>query len=193
MLQRSDIQLKALLNAACNDVDNTCTVQLGDFRSIWWGINCPSIFTSVICFKILDHLKNLTSVWKCVEMELFSQSCLNNLERLNFIICLQTKDLLCHHPRHDLVIFGWIYQNVNYFSAIIWKEKKNKVNREDLNSCCFVSTGNVEILTTGCYFHFKRYDETIYEFWKLRRVCLSSKNSQMVWCSSIKFGIVHTH
>ena len=44
--------------------------------------------------KFLTNLKILTSVRKCVETELFEISCLNNLERLLFVICLHTKDLL---------------------------------------------------------------------------------------------------
>ena len=45
-------------------------------------------------FKLLDQLENLTPVWKFVEAELPSEPCLNNLERLRFVICLYTKDLL---------------------------------------------------------------------------------------------------
>ena len=51
-------------------------------------------------FKLLDQLENLTPVWKFVEAELPSEPCLNNLERLGFVICLYTKDLLLHRPRH---------------------------------------------------------------------------------------------
>jgi len=51
-------------------------------------------------FKLLDQLENLTPVWKFVEAELPSEPCLNNLERLRFVICLYTKDLLLHRPRH---------------------------------------------------------------------------------------------
>jgi len=47
-------------------------------------------------FKLLDQLENLTPVWKFVEAELPSEPCLNNLERLRFVICLYTKDLLLH-------------------------------------------------------------------------------------------------
>ena len=93
-------------------------------RPRWWGTYCPMIFT------ILDPLENLTPVWKCIEIKLPSVSCLYNLERLSFVICLQTKDLLHHHPRHDFIIFGQIYQIVNCFLTIIWKEKANKVSRE---------------------------------------------------------------
>ena len=38
-----------------------------------------------------------------------------------------------HSPR----VIGWIYQNVNNFRTIIWKEKENKINKEDLSGRCF--------------------------------------------------------
>ena len=43
------------------------------------------IFTGTKSVKVLDQLENLTSVLKCVEIELPTVSCLNNLERLCFI------------------------------------------------------------------------------------------------------------
>ena len=79
-----------------------------------WRTCCP---TSVVSFKVLVLLKNLTFVWKYVEIEHPSLSCLNNLERYGFVICLHTKDLLfC--PIHDFAIFSSEYQVVNYFPAI---------------------------------------------------------------------------
>ena len=68
-----------------------------------------------------------------------------NVLKLNFPqylawTILKDFDLLLHCPKHEFVIFGWIYQNVTYFLAIIWKEKENKVNREDQRGHCFVST-----------------------------------------------------
>ena len=103
-------------------------------KSKRWGTYCPMIF------KVLDHLENLTPVWKYVQVERPSVFCLNNLERLSFVKCLHTKVLLLHCPRYDFAIFGYIYLNVNYFLTIIWKEKENKVNRKDLRGCHFVST-----------------------------------------------------
>ena len=47
-----------------------------------------TISTSAMSFKLLDQLENLTPVWKFVEAELPSEPCLNNLERLRFVICL---------------------------------------------------------------------------------------------------------
>ena len=62
-------------------------------------VRFPTIFTSVLSFKVLDQLENLTPAWKCVKAQLPSVPCLNNLERIAFV-CLPTKDLL-HRPRLD--------------------------------------------------------------------------------------------
>ena len=105
---------------------------LCDHRSRWWTC-CCTIFTCAMSFKILDKLENLIPVWKCVDIE-FLYVCLNNLDRLSFIICLHTKDLLLHGPRR--IHYIWLNK---YFPAIIWKEKENKVNRDDLSDCYFVS------------------------------------------------------
>ena len=113
---------------------------LGDWRPRWCETCCHMIFVSAMCFRVLDQFKNLTPVWKCFEIELPSLFCLNNLEKLSFLICLHPKDFLLHHPRHGFILFHWIYQNVNYFPGKIWKEKENKVNREDLRGHCLVST-----------------------------------------------------
>ena len=83
-------------------------------------------------FKVFDQLENLIPVWKCTEIELPSVSGSNNLIGLTFLICL--------HPGDDFAIICRISQNINYFSAIMWKEKENKVNSEELRSCCFVLT-----------------------------------------------------
>ena len=88
--------------------------------------------------KVLEHLENLTPVWKSVEIQLPSVSCLNNLERPCFVINLHTKALL-HHPRKDFTIFGQMYQNVNNFQSMIGKTKENKY-KKDLRGRCFVST-----------------------------------------------------
>ena len=48
------------------------------------------------------------------------------------------KTLLLLRSQEDFVIFGWIYQSVNYYPAIIRKEKGNNVNREDQKGHCFV-------------------------------------------------------
>ena len=61
------------------------------------------IFTSAISFKALGQLEKLTPNWRCVEIEL---PCLNNLERLSFIMCFYTKDFLLHRPRHYFTMFG---------------------------------------------------------------------------------------
>ena len=50
---------------------------------------------------------------------------------------VSASDYLVSYPRHSLGI-RLPYQNVNYFLAIIWKEKGNKVNKEDLRGLCFV-------------------------------------------------------
>ena len=75
------------------------------------------IFTSAMSFKVLDQLENWTPVWKWVETELPSVTSLNNLDGFSFIIYLYTKDLL-HHPKHDLSVFGKMYQNANYLPVI---------------------------------------------------------------------------
>ena len=49
--------------------------------SQWWLASM--IFTWAISLKILE---NLTPVWKCVEIELSSVACLNNLEIPRFIM-----------------------------------------------------------------------------------------------------------
>ena len=72
----------------------------GDILGCWncyrrpreWGTCCPTIFTSVMSVKVLDEPKNLTPVWKCVEIQLPAVSCSNSLEILSFVICLHTKD-----------------------------------------------------------------------------------------------------
>ena len=117
MLQVSTIQLMSLLNAAYKVVDNVCTFLQNDYLNV---LNHGStIFTRTMSFKVFNQLENLTPVWKYVEIELSPVSCLNNLERLNFVICLHTKDILFHHPRNNFAIFGLVHQNVNYFPAII--------------------------------------------------------------------------
>ena len=40
---------------------------------------------------VLDQLENLTPVWKFVEAELPSEPCLNNLERLRFVMFLHKR------------------------------------------------------------------------------------------------------
>ena len=140
MHRMSAVQLKALLSVVCQVVDYVCTLPLGDLKPRWWGLCCATIFTSIMSIKVLDQLENLTRVWKYIEIEVPSLSFLNNLKRLSFGIYLHAKDLLFNCLRHDLAIFGWIYQNVTYFPVIIWKEEENKVNREDLRGHCFIST-----------------------------------------------------
>ena len=107
---------------------------------IWWGTLNSTTFPSAMKFKVLDQLENLTPVWKSINFELPSLSCLNDLKRLSSVICFRTKDLLLHRPRYYFAIFVRIYLNVNYFSAIIWKGKEKKVNWEDLSGLCFDST-----------------------------------------------------
>ena len=84
---------------------NACTKKSGNL------VNAPPfccfiIFSSAMSLIVLDQLENLTRVWKCVEIELLSESYLNNFGRFSFVICLHTKDLLPHHPKRDFPIFG---------------------------------------------------------------------------------------
>ena len=44
----------------------------------------PLLYDLNKCHKLLDQLENLIPVWKCVETELPSISCLNNLEKTLF-------------------------------------------------------------------------------------------------------------
>ena len=105
MLQMSAVQLKVPLNVACKVVDNVCIVLLGWVEIEMARNPLPYNFTNTLSFKVLDQLENLNPVWKCVEIELLSISCLNNLKRLSPIICLHIKDLL-HCPKHDFDKFG---------------------------------------------------------------------------------------
>ena len=43
---------------------------------MWWGTRCPAISKWSMSFEVLDQFENLTSVWKCVEIEPLSASCL---------------------------------------------------------------------------------------------------------------------
>ena len=88
------IQLKTLFNETCRAVVNACTFLLSDRLNLLRNV-----------FKVLDQRENLTPVWKCVEMELSSVSCLNNFERISFVICRHTKDLL-YQSKHDFSIVG---------------------------------------------------------------------------------------
>ena len=51
------------------------------------------IFTSDVSISVLEQLENLTPVYKCVENEFPSVSCLNYLESLSFVICFNTKSV----------------------------------------------------------------------------------------------------
>ena len=64
---------------------------------------------------------------------------MNNLKRYNFVICLLSNDLMLHRPRHDFATFGSIYENVDYFPAIVNMKKENKVNKEDLRDRCLTT------------------------------------------------------
>ena len=65
-------------------------------------------------------------VWKCVKIELLSVSCMNNVKRLTFLLCLHIKDLMLHCSRHDFFIFGEKYQNGNYFLVTNLKQEREK-------------------------------------------------------------------
>ena len=146
--QRQDDQLKPIYSSSVPIQDVVLktsrewwTLEMGGERGsgrFWLAAqNYNDDDDDAMSFKVLDQLCNLTPVWKCVEIPFVS--CLKNLKRVTFIICLHTKQLF-HYPRHDFAIFCWIYQNVDYFPAIIWKGKANKVFREALKGCYFVST-----------------------------------------------------
>ena len=61
-------------------------------RPRWGGTHCSMIFTIVMSIKVPDHFESFTPVWKCVEIELPSASCLNNLER-------QFRNIVSSHKR----------------------------------------------------------------------------------------------
>ena len=67
--------------------------------------------------------------WKWIEIELSSVSCLNNIERLNFVTCLHTKNRQ-HHRKHDFVTFGSLYQNVTNFLFVLWRERETETEAE---------------------------------------------------------------
>ena len=59
----------------------------------WWGTRCLRIFTSAWSFKVLDHLENLTLLWKSFENKLPSVSCLDIFESLIFYMFLHKRSL----------------------------------------------------------------------------------------------------
>ena len=69
------------------------------------GAGYPTTFTSAVSFKVLEQLENVIPVCKRVEAKLNFCTLLNDLERLGFVICFHTNDLLFHQPRHDKTIF----------------------------------------------------------------------------------------
>ena len=119
MLQMSAIQLKVLLNTACKVVDNARIFLLGD-RCLQYSNGVRVVLVDVVLEEPSEEA-------------LPSVCCLNNLGRLSFVICLHP-DLKLYYSQHDFTIFGWIYLNVNYFPAIMWKKKENKVNRGDFRA-----------------------------------------------------------
>ena len=81
MFQISTIQLKTLLKAACKFIVNVrIFFRLNLLNDGLWGTSCQIIFKNAMSFKVFYQLENLTPVWKGVEIELPSGSCLNNLE-----------------------------------------------------------------------------------------------------------------
>lgn len=124
MLQISDAQLEALLNAAGKVVVNACTFLLVrnplayDLHKWHEPQRSWPTWKSDSC---LEMCWNRTSF--CILLEQFWKT---------FVIYLHTKDLLLHRSRHDFALFSWIYHIVNYSPAIFWKGKENKVNREDI-------------------------------------------------------------
>ena len=58
-------------------------------RNRWY-----TLFMMSVSLTVFIILKNLTPIWKCVEIELVSVFCLNNVERIFFVIYLHIKDLL---------------------------------------------------------------------------------------------------
>ena len=77
-------------------------------------------------FKVLDQLENLILVWKCVETEFLSVSCLNNLERLYFVIRLHTKYF---RPRPNFAILVKYMEVSTIHQKNSGKRKKIKSTR----------------------------------------------------------------
>ena len=106
----SAILLKALLNASCKVDDNMCTFFLGESLHLL-SAGCPTLLTIAMSFTALDKLENLTPFFKnMLKLNILLYLYWNKLERLSFVICLHTKDLLLHHSRDYLSIFGKISQ-----------------------------------------------------------------------------------
>ena len=76
----SAVQLKAVLNATRKVFDNACNNPHGGSLK---PSRCQTIFTRDLSLKIFDQIENLTSVWKCIEIELPG---LTNLEKLSFVM-----------------------------------------------------------------------------------------------------------
>ena len=91
------VQLQTLLNTMYKVVGNACTFLLGVPIIIGsqkrWGTSSTTIITSVMSFKVLDRLENLTFVWICGEIDLPSVSRLKNLERLCLVLYLELKKI----------------------------------------------------------------------------------------------------
>ena len=137
MLQMSAAQFKVLLNVACSKVINVCTFLLGDLRPRWRGIYCPKLCSSAMIFQILDQFETLIPVWKCVEIELHSLSCLNNLARTGFIIT-SLKWFSAPSSKAWFTIFGCVYiKMLTIPPEIIWKEKERIKSREKLSETAF--------------------------------------------------------
>ena len=115
-----------LLNAVCKVVGKTYAFLLVRWMASWWVTRYLKIFSSAKSFKDLDQPENLTPVWKFCRNWISFLFCLDNLVRLSFVIFLQSKVLLLHHPSYDFAIFCEIYRRVSYFTVIIWKESKKK-------------------------------------------------------------------
>ena len=57
------------------------------------------------------------------------------------------------------------------FPAIIWKKKKNIGNKEDLSSCCFVSTNVKHIyIYIYTYIYTHTHTRSLWVFWKIPKV-----------------------
>ena len=82
--------------------------------------------------KFLTNLKIWLLFGKVLkEIEFLSVSYLNKLERLSFVICLQTEDLLLPYTRHDFTIFDRI---LTIFQELPEKIKQRKSTEKILEA-----------------------------------------------------------
>ena len=101
--------------------------------------NCWSRTLKLMAFvKIVgQQVSHSQDCWLLLKLNFPSVSSLEQSWKTYFCNSSSHKSIFCSHIRRMIfATFGWIYQNVYYFPAKIWKEKE----QGDLRGNCFVST-----------------------------------------------------